>query len=319
MSPLRETVIDADLFNPIFTDENKAREWLEARVWANGRACPPCGVFDQSTLMRGKSPRLGPYQCNACHEPFTVTVGTLYERSKIPLNKWLAATHLIMASKKGMSALQIGRMLGLSKKTAWFLCHRIRESLQETGPIGGPSSVVESDETVFGGKAKNRAYAKKEPKKHTVLTLVDRDGDSHSFHIANVKAKTLRETIVKVASRKSYLATDALASYETLGCEFSSHGTVNHSADEYVRLGGFIHVNTAECRFSLMKRAVFGTHHSISEAHLPRYLAEWDFKWNTPAILPMANVLRSPSKVLRAGVSRIVSLTKPKTWKQIAK
>jgi transposase-like protein len=141
--------------------------------------------------------------------------------------------------------------------------------------------VIEADETLIGGKKKNRAFAKKEPKKHTVLTLVDREGDSHSFHVANVKAKTLREIIVKVANRKSYLATDELASYEKIGKEFSGHGTVNHSADEYVRLGGFLHVNTAECRFSLMKRAVFGPHHSISEAHLHRYLAEWDFKWNT--------------------------------------
>jgi transposase-like protein len=155
--------------------------------------------------------------------------------------------------------------------------------MKPTGPapIGGENKVVEADETLFGGKKKNRAFAKKEPKKHTVLTLVERDGQSRSFHIANVKAKTLRETIVKVASRRSYLATDELASYEKLGKEFSGHGAVNHSADEYVRLGGFIHVNTAECRFSLMKRSVFGTHHSISEAHLPRYLAEWDFKWNT--------------------------------------
>jgi hypothetical protein len=122
-----------------------------------------------------------------------------------------------------------------------------------------------------------------------------------------------------VASRKSYLATDELASYEKIGKEFSGHGSVNHSADEYVRLGGFIHVNTAECRFSLMKRAVFGTHHSISEAHLLRYLAEWDFKSGTPAILPMANVLRSPSKVLRAGVSRIVNIVKPHTLRQRAK
>jgi transposase-like protein len=113
------------------------------------------------------------------------------------------------------------------------------------------------------------------------LTLVDRDGDSHSFHVANVKAKTLRETMVKVADRKSHLMTDELASYNKIGKEFAGHTTVNHSADEYVRLGGFAHVNTAESRFSLMKRAVFGTHHSISEAHLPRYLAEWDFKWNT--------------------------------------
>src|SRR5262249_11175198 len=152
------------------------------------------------------------------------------------------------------SALQVGRMLGLSKKTAWFLCHRIRESLQETppGPIGGPNKVVESDETVFGGKKKNRAYAKIEPKKYTVMTLVDRDGKSFSFHIANVKARTLRQTIVRVVSRKSYLMTDELPSYVGIGKEFAGHGTVNHSANEYVRGGGFWHVNTAECRFSLM-------------------------------------------------------------------
>jgi transposase-like protein len=119
------------------------------------------------------------------------------------------------------------------------------------------------------------------PKKHTVLALVDRDGHSYSFHIANVTAKTLRQTIVQVADRNSYLMTDELASYTKLGREFSGHGTVNHSANEYVRGGGFWHVNTAECRFSLMKRAVFGTHHSVSEAHLHRYLVEWDFKFNT--------------------------------------
>ena len=121
----------SDLSNPIFHDEIKAREWLEARVWANGRSCPHCGVVNQSTLMQGKTTRAGLYQCNACREPFTVTVGTLYERSKVPLNKWLAVTHLMMASKKGMSALQISRMIGLPYKTAWFLCHRIRESLRE--------------------------------------------------------------------------------------------------------------------------------------------------------------------------------------------
>src|SRR5215204_4357605 len=124
----------SNLQNPIFTDETKAREWLEARVWPHGPVCPHCGTVDQATLMQGKSHRPGLYQCNACREPFTVTVGTLYERSKVPLNKWLAATHLMMASKKGMSALQIGRMLELSKKTAWFLCHRIRESLRGTNP-----------------------------------------------------------------------------------------------------------------------------------------------------------------------------------------
>jgi transposase-like protein len=272
-----------DLLNPIFTNETKAREWLEARIWPDGPVCPHCGVVDQATRMNGESHRPGLYQCNACREPFTVTVGTLYERSKIPLNKWLAATHLMMASKKGISALQVGRMLGVSKKTAWFLCHRIRESMNDAkpGPIGGHNRVVEADETLIGGKAKNRAFAKEPPKKHTVLTLVDRDGESRSFHVADVTAKTLREKIVTAASRKSHLMTDEHPSYDPIGKEFASHSTVNHSADEYVRLGGFAHVNTAECRFSLMKRAVFGTHHSVSEAHLPRYLVEWDFKFNT--------------------------------------
>jgi transposase-like protein len=177
-------------------------------------------------------------------------------------------------------------MLGITYKSAWFLCHRIREVMNQTnpGPIGGEGKIVESDESVFGGKTKNRAYAKKEPKKHTVLTLVERDGESRAFHVANVKAKTLREKIVTTVSRKSHLMTDELASYEKVGKEFANHGTVCHSANEYARLGGFIHTNTAECGFSLMKRAVFGTHHSISEAHLPRYLSEWDYKWNTRKI-----------------------------------
>jgi transposase-like protein len=268
-----------DLANPAFTNEDKARKFFEASRWPDGPVCPFCGQLDTVAKLGGKSMGPGWYYCSSCQDKFTVRVGTIMERSHIPMHKWLLASHLIVASKKGISALQLSRMLGITYKSSWFMCHRIREGMTPParGPICGQNRVVEADETLFGGKKKNRAFAKKEPEKHTVLTLVDRDGDSHSFHIANVKAKTLRETIVTVASRKSYLATDELASYETIGKEFSGHGAVNHSADEYVRLGGFIHVNTAEARFSLMKRAVFGTHHSISEAHLSRYLAEWDF------------------------------------------
>ncbi len=273
-----------DLTNPIFTNAEKAREHLENLYWPDGPACRHCGNADPERISRlaGKSTRPGVYWCNECDKPFTVTVGTVMEDSKIPLNKWVLAFHLMAASKKGMSALQLSRMLGVTYKSAWFLCHRIREAMNPASPdqIGGEGKVVESDETVIGGKAKNRAYAKKEPKKHTVLTLVERNGYSRSFHVANVKAKTLREKIVTTASRKSHMMTDELVSYEGVGKEFENHSTVNHSADEYVRLGGFVHVNTAECRFSLMKRAVFGTHHSISEAHLPRYLVEWDHKWN---------------------------------------
>jgi transposase-like protein len=270
-----------NLTNPIFTDEAKAIEHMEADRWPNGVYCPLCGV-DNVTKMGGET-QAGMFMCNGCRGKFTVRTGTVFERSHIPLHKWLLATHLMAASKKGISALQLSRMLGITYKSSWFMCHRIREAMNPTkrGPIGGQGRTVEADETVIGGKAKNRAYAKKEPKKHTVLALVDRDGHSWSFHIANVKAKTLRQTIVQVVSRKSYLTTDELASYASIGKEFSGHGTVNHSANEYVRLGGFLHVNTAECRFSLMKRAVYGTHHSVSEAHLHRYLNEWDFKWNT--------------------------------------
>jgi transposase-like protein len=270
-----------DLTNPVFTDEAKATTFMEADRWPNGVSCPFCGS-DNVTKMGGKT-QAGMFLCNDCRDKFTVRTGTVFERSHIPLHKWLLATHLMSASKKGISALQLSRMLGITYKSSWFMCHRIREAMTPTkrGPIGGENKVVESDETLIGGKKKNRAYAKKEPKKHTVLALVDRDGLSYSFHIANVQAKTLRQIIVKVASRKSHLMTDELLSYTGIGNEFAGHSTVNHSIDEYARGGGFTHVNTAECRFSLMKRAVFGTHHSISEAHLPRYLAEWDFKFNT--------------------------------------
>jgi transposase-like protein len=270
-----------DLANPIFTDETKAIAHMESDRWPDGANCPHCGSFGVHK-MAGKT-QAGMFLCNDCREKFTVRTGSIFERSHIPLHKWLLATHLMASSKKGMSALQLSRMLGLPYKTAWFLCHRIRESMKPVGgaPIGGESKVVEADESFFGGKAKNRAYAKKEPKKHAVLTLVERDGKGRSFHIANVKAKTLREKIVTTVSRKSHLMTDELASYGKIGKEFANHATVNHSANEFAKLGGFAHTNTAECRFSLMKRAVFGTHHSISEAHLPRYLAEWDFKWNT--------------------------------------
>jgi transposase-like protein len=275
----------AAIQNRAFHDEDAAREALEAARWPNGPVCPHCGNLDQDKIAKGKgkSHRPGLYYCAACNGQFTATVGTVMERSKIPLSKWLFAMHLMGASKKGMSALQLSRMLGVTYKTAWFLSHRIREAMTpaQRGPIGGENKVIESDETYIGGKAKNRAFAKKEPKKYTVLTLVDRDGHSYSFYVANVKANTLRETIEKVVDRKSHLVTDELLSYEAVAKGFAGHTTVNHSADEYVRLGGFAHVNTAEARFSLMKRAVFGTHHSISEAHLPRYLAEWDFKFNT--------------------------------------
>lgn len=274
----------SDLSNPIFHDADKAREWLEARVWPNGPICPHCKAANQATLLRGKSHRPGLYQCNACREPFTVTVGTLYERSKIPLHKWLHATHLLMASKKGMSALQVGRMLGMSKKTAWFVCHRIRESLRDVpaGPLGGSGKVVEADESYVGGKAKNRSTSAPAPKK-AVFSLVERDGNVRTFTVRDVSAKTLGPIMEENISKASLLMTDEAPVYKKIGEDFASHGTVNHSVNEYVR-AYFWHTNTAENYFSLLKRGINGVYHHVSEQHLHRYCAEFDFRYNARKI-----------------------------------
>ena len=288
----------SELSNPIFHDETEAREWLEARIWPDGPRCPHCGTFNEATLMHGKSHRAGLYQCNACREPFTVTVGTLYERSHIALHKWLAATHLMMASKKGMSALQISRMLGLPYKTAWFMCHRIRESLREAmpeaGPQGGKNKVVEADETFVGGKAKNRKG--KVPSKEPVIALVERGGKVRSRHVSDVSAKTLRNAIVTQVDRASYLMTDEAPAYKKLGREFAGHGSVNHSAEEYVR-AYFWHTNTAEGYFSILKRGITGTYHHVSVAHLHRYLAEFDYRYNERQALGVNDAARTAKSV----------------------
>jgi transposase-like protein len=281
----------SDLSKPIFHDETKAREWLEKKLWPVGPICPNCGVIDQATLMQGKSHRPGLYNCNACREPFTVTVGTLYERSKIPLNKWLAATHLMMASKKGMSALQVGRMLGVSKKTAWFMCHRIRESLREINPdmLGGEGKMVEIDENFVGGLEKNKHRSKRNHQgtggvgKEAVFALVDRGGKVRSHHIPAVNANNLRPIVEAQIQGATYVMTDEGGAAKKVGSEFALHGSVNHSIGEYVRRN--IHTNTIEGYFSIMKRGIYGTFHHISQQHLKRYLAEFDFRYNERSAL----------------------------------
>lgn len=288
----------SDFSNPIFHDVDKARVWLEARIWPNGPICPHCGVVDNATLMKGKTTRPGLYQCNDCREPFTVTVGTLYERSKIPLHKWLAATHLIMASKKGISALQVGCMLGISPKSSWFLCHRIRESLRDTSlaTLGGEGKTVEVDESYVGGKEKNKHRNKRIPgsqggaNKEAVVSLVERDGKVRSFHLPAVTAKTLGPVLHAHIDNKTFLMTDQATVYPAVSDFFSGHGSVNHGIGEYVR--GDIHSNTVENYFSIMKRGINGIYHHVSQQHLKRYLAEYDFRYNQREGLGFTDAMR---------------------------
>lgn len=293
----------SDLSNPIFHDETKAREWLEARIWTKGPVCPHCGVVDQATLMKGETTRPGLYQCNACREPFTVTVGTLYERSHIPLHKWLAATHLLMASKKGMSALQISRMLGVSYKSTWFMMHRIRESLRENGidPIGGDGKTVEMDEAYVGGLEKNKHRNKRKHAgggckgKEAVFALVERGGSVRSFHVPTVNAKTLGPILREQVKQASALMSDESVTAQSLGAEWGNHQAVNHSIGEYVR--GNAHTNTIEGYFSIMKRGIHGVYHHVSPAHLKRYLAEYDYRYNERLALGVSDAERMAKSV----------------------
>lgn len=276
-----------NITDPIYSDPNNAREHLEKLLWPNGPFCPHCGNADPGRIakLEGKSTRPGVYKCNECEKPFSVTVGTVFESSHVPLNKWLYATHKLNSGKKGTSAHQLHRELGVSYKTAWFMSHRIREAMAPAtpSPLGGEGKVVEADETEIGGKAKNRAYRKSVPKKAIVLSLVERGGAVRSTRVANVTSKTLRPVIVKAASRKSRLMTDEAKWYTRIGEEFAGHGRTEHRKHEYVR--GDAHTNTAENYFSILKRGIYGVYHHVSEAHLHRYLAEFDFRYSNRAKL----------------------------------
>ena len=270
-----------NLTNPIFHNEVAARAHLEGVRWPGGPVCPHCGSA-HVTRLQGKSTRPGLIHCNACEQPFTVTLGTVMERSKIPLPKWVLGFHLMAASKKGVSSHQLHRMLGITYKSAWFLSMRIREAMgldpeTEAGPMGGKGKTVETDETFIGGKAKNVHNGKPVPKKHPVVALVERGGKLKARHVPNVDSKNIRE-VLKGVDRKSHLMTDDSLIYYWIGPSFAKHDAVNHSADEYVR--GEAHVNTAESFFALVKRGMYGTYHAVSEKHLQRYINEAAFKWN---------------------------------------
>ena len=299
--------MSVDLTNPIFTDDDKAREHLEKLRWPDGAFCPHCGLTNVHRLA-GKSHRAGLFQCNGCTQTFTVMVGTVMERSHIPLRKLVLAFYLMNSSKKGISAHQLHRMLGVTYKTAWFLAHRVREAMGVTNPspLGGEGKTVEVDETAVGGKSKNRAFRKKPIKKQIVVSLVERGGAARSFHAGEgkrVTSKTLRPLIVKTASRKSRLMTDEDKNYVRVGEEFARHETVNHWKNEYVR--GDAYTNTVEGFFSIFKRGVVGVYHHVSEAHLSRYLAEFDFRYSNRAKLGVSDGERAARAIKGAEGKRL--------------
>ncbi|NVN85406.1 MAG: IS1595 family transposase [Rhodopseudomonas sp.] len=295
------------LKNPIFQDETKARDWLEACVWAGVRVCPHCGNADQKkiTQLHGEAHRAGLYQCNEpeCREQFTVTVGTVFERSKIPLTKWLAALFLMTASKKGISAHQMHRMLGISYKSAWFLMHRLREAMRTGGlePMGGEGKVIEADEAYFGKadtlhvspQRKGRAYTKRGKFKNNrpIVSLVERGGSVRSFHVAVADQVAVTKIVRDNVARESRLHTDESKLYYRVVSHVAAHESVNHSGREYVR--GDVTTNTVESYFSLFKRGMRGTYQHCSEKHLHRYLAEFDFRYNNRIALGVADTERA--------------------------
>jgi len=236
--------MNIDLTDPKFHDEDKAREWLEAKRWPNGPVCPHCGSLN-AARMGGAGHRAGLFHCPDCRGQFTVQTGQVMERSHIPLAKWALAYHLMASSKKGVSAHQLHRTLGIAYNSAWFMAHRIREAMREADPtpMGGEGKVIEADEAYKGKKEipiptasrKGRPYLKsgKKAEKRPIFALVERGGAARAFSMPHVTGKNVREKLVTNADRKSRLHTDESRLYDTVGAEFAQHETVNHGAKEY--------------------------------------------------------------------------------------
>lgn len=266
-----------------FSTEESAIALLENILWPEGPQCPHCenkdaAKFWKVTASKTTGVRAGLRQCAVCKAKTRVTVGTIFEDSHIPLNKWLIAWYLICGAKKSMSALQLQGALGIgSYKTAWFMAHRIRHAMADPVLVKKLSGIVEADETLIGGKNKGKGHKATMQNKMPVVAIVERGGRIRSIAVERVTGNNLRKAIRENVEICSHVHTDHNPSYLALRPKFE-HSAVKHCVGEYSR--GNVHVNTAECSFSLLKRGVIGTFHHIGKTHLPLYLAEFDFKFN---------------------------------------
>jgi transposase-like protein len=294
-----------------YQNEAAAYRFVEARVWPDGPVCPHCGVGrDRVGKLRGESTRIGVYKCYACRKPFTVKVGTIFESSHIKLHIWLQAMFLMCSSKKGVSANQLHRTLNVSLKTAWFIGHRIREAMRDdgsAGPLGGEGKVIEADETFMGARDRENAvwpdWAHKGAlaDRVKVLTLLERGGRARSVKVGHVSSEFVRRHMEANASPASRLMTDEAKVYKRIGRKFAKHETVNHSQGEYAR--GDVTTNTVEGYFSVFKRGMRGTYQHCAEHHLPRYLAEFDFRYSNRKALGIEDEERT-ERAIRGIVGR---------------
>ncbi|HEY8033346.1 MAG TPA: IS1595 family transposase [Methylocella sp.] len=284
-----------------FSTEEAAREYFEKLRWPNGPVCPHCGNADQKRIYKAtpnpkKKIRAGLYKCAECLQSFTVTIGTVCEDSHIPLNKWLIGFYMMCASKTQVSALQLQRQLEIgSYRSAWFMCHRIRFALQDIFPIDQLDGTVEADETYIGGKKRGmgRRYV---GNKTAVVALVERGGRVRSQVVRKVTGDALGQLLKRHVAKSAHLNTDESPLYNKPGKTFASHDAVNHSKEEYARRdvsGRLASTNTAEGFFGNSKRSIDGTHHHVSGKHLPLYLAELDYKYNTREVTDGARTMKS--------------------------
>lgn len=276
-----------------FHDEEAARKWFEAARWPDGPVCPNCG-----SLKHYATKKLGRSRCGEkeCRKDFTVQTKSVMERSHAPLTSWAMAFHLYASSKKGFTATQLQRHLGCQYNTAWFLHHRVMEAMRRGGlalpPMGGPGGIVEVDEA-YHGKLKDRRVSKQRGdrpyklknhfgNKRTIISLVERGGSVRSFHVPTADAATVAQVVRANVHKESRLHTDESKLYVSVGKEFAAHETVNHGAKEYAR--GDVTTNSVEGFFGIFKRGMRGNYQHCAEKNLHRYLAEFDFRYNTRTI-----------------------------------